>query len=464
MSQPPAPPPLPTRSHTLSHLATCTPPSPARTWQTAPHPHLPLLATACADRTVRVYSLSHFTLQTTIGGGHKRSVRALAWKPMSRGQSTLATGSFDASAGIWRKWESGGGDAAHDYTNLNPGGKGDDDDDDDGGDGDGDEEYNFASILDGHDSEIKSVAWSASGQYLATCSRDKSVWIWEELEDEDSFETVAVLQEHEADVKCVAWHPESDVLASGSYDDTVRVYREDVDDWVQVAQMGGHGKTVWWVEFEGSGMGRVLEAGVEENGERRAVLEERERAGPRLLSASDDCTVRIWRKVVKDEEGGGQTAGGVPSIFRKSIEEEWVTEAVLPLRHDRAIYAASWSRRSGMIVSTGSDGRIVVYKEQWRAAVPNGVEEEATAGGDQEMANGEGTAAKSKDETASLTEWVVVAEIEGAHDVFEINHVCWAKRYDKGKRNEDEEVIVSTGDDGEVKIWTLEEVSSSGGA
>ncbi|KAF2809336.1 cytosolic iron-sulfur protein assembly protein 1 [Mytilinidion resinicola] len=441
-TSPPAPAPLSTTHHLLP-LATCTPPSTARTWQTAPHPHLPLLATACADRTVRVYSLSNFALATTISGGHKRSVRALAWKPASRGASTLATGSFDASAGIWRKWEGGaGGDAtsSDDFTHSH---KTDEDEEEE------EEEYNFASILDGHDSEIKSVAWSASGQYLATCSRDKSVWIWEELEDDDSFETVAVLQEHEADVKCVAWHPESDVLASASYDDTVRIYREDVDDWAQVARLEGHGKTVWWVEFEGSGMGRVLEAGVDGREGRRKVLEERERAGPRLLSASDDCTVRIWRKVVKEEEGGGQgTAGGVPSIFRKSIEEEWVTEAVLPLRHDRAIYAASWSRRSGMIVSTGSDGRIVVYKEQWKANEPKGVEKPVGVEGN---------------EAATLTEWVVVAEIEGAHDVFEINHVCWAKRYDKGKRSEDEEVIVSTGDDGEVKVWTLEEVSSNNG-
>jgi WD40 repeat protein len=405
---------------------------------------------------VRVYSLSNFTLLSTISGGHKRSIRTLAWKPASRGQSTLATGSFDASAGIWRRWEGGGGDVTKDYTNREEG-------DSDGDDGE--DEYNFSSILDGHDSEIKSVSWSASGQFLATCSRDKSVWIWEDLEDEDSFETVAVLQEHDADVKCVAWHPESDVLASASYDDTVRVYREDVDDWVQVALLAGHERTVWWVEFEGAGLVKMLAKTAGDQEDRKKLLEEREKAGPRLLSASDDCTVRVWRKVVKNEEEGAPGAGGVPSIFRKSIEEEWVTEAVLPRRHDRAIYAASWSRRSGMIVSAGSDGRIVVYKEQWWE-VPNGVEETVKVDGDQVMANG-GEPAGNGGETAavksSLTEWVVVAEIEGAHDVVEINHVCWAKRYDKNKRSDEEEVIVSTGDDGEVKIWTLDEVSGGGG-
>jgi len=42
-----------------------------------------------------------------------------------------------------------------------------------------------------------------------------------------------------------------------------------------------------------------------------------------------------------------------------------------------------------------------------------------------------------------------------AHGVYEINHVCWAKRFDKG-RAKDEEIIISTGDDGMVKAWILE--------
>lgn len=33
--------------------------------------------------------------------------------------------------------------------------------------------------LDGHENEVKCVAFSVSGQYVATASRDKTVFIWQ---------------------------------------------------------------------------------------------------------------------------------------------------------------------------------------------------------------------------------------------------------------------------------------------
>ena len=429
-------------SHTLQPLATLSPPSNSRTWQSAPHPSAPLVATACSDRTVRVYSLVSFTLLHTITGGHKRSVRSVSWKPGVKGQNVLATGSFDTSAGIWRRDARAG--LEDDFTRRRI--SRDDEEDDDEDDDDNDD-YQFSCILDGHESEIKSLAWSPSGQYLATCSRDKSVWIWEELED-DNFETIAVLQEHDGDVKCVAWHPEEDLLASASYDDTVRLYKEDSDDWVQVAMLDGHNMTVWWVEFEGSGMpGKDFRAQRDNlSGDQIRHVEQLEKSGPRLATCSDDCTIRIWRREPKDRPERASGNVGIPSIIRSvAIDEDWIEEAVLPKRHERAIYSISWSRKSGLIASAGSDGKILIYKEQWKSQTSDGVK-----------ADGEDT----KPADNSLTEWIVVAELYSAHDVFEVNHVCWATRSDKGRRSDDEEVVVSTGDDGEVKVWVLDEQSA----
>ena len=342
-----------------------------------------------------------------------------------------------------------------DFTGGLAGGDADDVDEDD-------DEWRFAVILDGHDSEIKSLAFSPTAPLLATCSRDKSVWIWEELED-DNFETVAVLQDHEGDVKCVAWHPSEELLASASYDDNIRLWREDLDDWACSALLSGHGGTVWWVEFEGADRVGKLDSLGELSDEQKALLEARVKVGPRLISCSDDHSIRVWRRIPKDKPEQPTGQGRTPSIWKnRDFEEEWVEEVQLPAVHERPVYSLSWSRKTGRVASTGSDGKIVVYEEGWKGSKRS----EKDVNGDTAMADGtpgcgtdpaaDGEPGNADNEKASLTEWVVLAQVDNAHDVFEVNHVCWAPRADKGKRHDDEEVLVSTGDDGEVKVWTFD--------
>lgn len=141
-------------------------------WAVAFNPSRALLASCSTDRTVRLYTYTlpsdpsssalaspesakpSFTLSTTIPTGHKRTVRSLAWAPGGR---TLATASFDSTVGVWEEVPSS--------------------DDDENGDDRG--EWECVTTLEGHESECKGVGFSADGALLASCSRDRSVWVWE---------------------------------------------------------------------------------------------------------------------------------------------------------------------------------------------------------------------------------------------------------------------------------------------
>ncbi|EFX02103.1 WD repeat protein [Grosmannia clavigera kw1407] len=436
-----------------------------RGWSSTPHPTLPFLATA-HNKSVTIFSLVDFTSHSSLTGGHSRSVRSVTWRPdLPSHKLCLVSGSFDSTAGLWR-WEqetplvgSGSGpDGGVSEVEIRAGEK---------SDGETDEGWEFTLVLEGQEHEIKSVAFSPSGQYLATCSRDKSVWIWEDVggDDEDEWETVAVLNEHDGDVKCVAWCPDVpgrrsgsgshyglDVLASTSYDNTVRIWREDGDgEWVCVAVLEGHEGTVWGVQWE---------------------ADPRRERFPRLLTWSADQTLRIWTLREDDVADAGATGssegshgihqfhnslGGVPNTMRCSLHEEWSCTAVLPRAHSRDIYSAAWSGATGLVASTGSDGVVVLYAEQDRtdgSDKPVVTEDEAAEelDGDIPMPRGHGHNATS----GTAKQWRVLASVTNAHGPYEINNITWCRRYDAGaKLGGLEEMLVTTGDDGVVRPWQI---------
>ncbi|GAA5970345.1 hypothetical protein JCM21900_001651 [Sporobolomyces salmonicolor] len=368
-----------------------------RAWSLAWSPAAPLLASCSTDKSIRLYSYSssssdpssssssssasasppsyRFSLNTTIPTSHSRTVRNLAFSPTG---ATLATASFDSTVGIW--------------VQVNEAGV---DDGENGGAG-GEAEWEPVDPLEGHESECKSVAWSADGRLLASCSRDKSVWVWEAVGPAE-FECLAVLMEHSQDVKCVTWHPTDEVLASASYDDTIRLYAADPydDEWTCTHTLAAHAGTVWTVSF--SPCGRYL------------------------ASAGDDLVIKLWERISNEDESaseqgelgaaqreeGGRMGPWSRGGVRIGPKERWRWEVVGEIAdaHDRTVYSLDWQTGGvrardgglGRIVTAGGDGRINVFQLTQPASAKPG----------------------------TSPSYALLASVEDAHGVSDVNHVAW---------------------------------------
>lgn len=384
-------------------------------------------------------------------------MRTVAWKPEIKNNGTLviASGSFDQTVGLWRRREphsneevareehGTNGDSLEQEITSFAGPRSEPDSDR----SENEDDWEFSLVLEGQENEIKSVAYSPSGQYLASCSRDKSIWLWEEVgeDGEDEWETIAVLQEHTGDVKTVCWRENDgngEVLASASYDDTIRLWREvEEGEWGSVAELEGHEGTVWSLDWEpliSQKKFDLPERGTSADSDSKEHPTTLPRT-PRLISSSADCTIRVWSHTPSPPQPNRPSYlnHSIPSTMRALPgNENWICSSKLPKVHDLPVYSVNWSKKTGRVVSTGGDGKIAIYEERTKGRT--------SVGGEIER------------------EWVVLAVLAGCHGPYEINHVTWCTRYDSGKTKDGEEIVISSGDDGVVRAWLIGEGKGSG--
>ncbi|OCF33757.1 WD40 repeat protein Ciao1 [Kwoniella heveanensis BCC8398] len=430
-------------------------------WCVTFNPTRNLLASCSTDRSIRLYSYTlpspsppgstslpsssdskpSFSLNKVIDTDHKRTVRSVAWSPDGR---TLASGSFDSTVGVWEEVipES---DEEEDNEDGNQGvyrpaaGADEEDDDDDGISGK-EKEWECVTTLEGHESECKSVGFSSDGALLASCSRDKSVWVWEVQPDAD-FECIAVMMEHSQDVKCIAWHPHEEVLASASYDSHIHLAFDDPDsDWTIFQK--AHPKMPPAPLTIPSTSSSSLIAALMPTAEEKAA--EQKLVVPPL---EEDETIwsLAWSPCGRYLASGGDM-GGIRIWQRRGTQPDSPFEEILhTAAHSRSVFSLSWTPSPstpstsetdlGLLASAGGDGKIVIWQVQLGTPSTNGHEpSESESEGHKQV-----------------LQIRPIAAVKDAHDVSDVNAVGWCVRDDKKGLG----LLSSAGDDGSVKVWRI---------
>lgn len=174
-------------------------------------------------------------------------------------------------------------------------------------------------------------------------------------------------------------------MASASYDNTIKIFRENTldSDWECINTLTAHDSTVWSIDFDST--------------------------GERLVSCSDDKTMKIWQVFPPGNEEGILTPDNIPA---------WKCVCTISGEHTRAIYDVSWDKATGLIATACGDDAIRVFRE------------------DSEHSN--------KNEPI----FNLVAKVDSAHSQ-DVNTVTWNPKL-PGQ-------LLSCSDDGTINLWKFVE-------
>ncbi len=256
----------------------------------------------------------------------------------------------------------------------------------------------------GHQGDVRSVAVSRDGAWVASAGRDSQVILW----SVSSGRPLRILEGHSEGVWSVAFAPHAAVLASGGGDQAIRLWSADTGE--RLATLTGHDSTVHQLAFSPDGKTLASAGGFDktcrlwdvETGRVQAVLDRHTDAvlclafspdGRHLASSGYDGAVQLWsvagpqfevelrpgrevvRSVAFSPDGRRLACAGDDQLVRL-WDVATRTQTDLLKAHTDAVHALAFSPDGKHLASAGRDGSVLL----WNLDAPSGGRASAAAG------------------------------------------------------------------------------------
>ncbi|MEA5566209.1 eIF2A-related protein [Anabaena sp. UHCC 0399] len=163
-----------------------------------------ILATASADKTIKIWHIQTQQLLQTLTG-HQDRVTSISFSPDNQ---MIATASADKTIKIWQLLEG-----------------------------------QLLSTITGHNDEVTSIDISPDGKLLASGSADNTVKIWQLTDGK----LLKDLQGHGLAIASVKFSPDGKILASASWDNTIKLWQ--IPDGKLIQTLTGHTDGVTSLSF-----------------------------------------------------------------------------------------------------------------------------------------------------------------------------------------------------------------------